>query len=49
MIKIIILKNDKVYKTYTASPSEVQSVFNKAFELAGSLYNGTDVFTVAIE
>jgi hypothetical protein len=49
MIKIIILKNDKVFKTFTAAPSEVQSVFNKALDLAGSLWNGVDEFSVAIE
>jgi hypothetical protein len=48
MIKVEIKKNGKVIKTFLCKKSDLQKTFNKAHNVAGGLWNGTDTFTVNI-
>jgi hypothetical protein len=48
MIQIQILKNDAVIKTLSCVESKLQSTFNRAHNIAGGMWNGTDVFTIVV-
>ena len=48
MIQILILKNDVIIKTLQCVESKLQATFNKANDIAGGMWNGTDVFKVIV-
>lgn len=47
-MSIQILKNGKVVKSYPCTPSTMQKVFMKAFDIAGGMWNGKDEFLVKV-
>jgi hypothetical protein len=48
MIKVQILKNDEVIKTLECVESKLHITYHTAQCIAGGMWNGTDVFTIAI-
>jgi hypothetical protein len=48
MIKVEIKKNGKVIKSFLCKKSDLQKTFNTAHDMAGGMWNGTDVYTVKI-
>jgi hypothetical protein len=48
MVTISILKNNKVIKQFKCTQAKKQSVFNKAVDMAGGMWNGVDDFSVKI-
>lgn len=48
MVKVEIKKNGKVIKSFVCKESDLQKTFNKAYDMAGGLWNGTDKFTVNV-
>jgi hypothetical protein len=48
MIQVQILKNNVVIKTLLCIESKLQSTFNRAHNMAGGMWNGTDEFTIVV-
>ena len=44
----MILKNDVAIKTLECMESTLQTTFNRAHDIAGGMWNGTDKFKVII-
>jgi hypothetical protein len=48
MVQIQILKNNVAIRVYLCESSQLQATFNRANDIAGGLWNGTDVFKVIV-
>jgi hypothetical protein len=48
MIKVMILKNEVNIKTLECVENTLQDTFNRAHDIAGGMWNGTDKFKVVI-
>ncbi len=48
MIKVMIKKNDETIKTLECVENTLQTTFNRAHDIAGGMWNGTDKFKVII-
>lgn len=48
MIKIWVLKNNRIVKEFWATKETLQKVFNMAHDVAGGMWNGVDTFKVKI-
>jgi len=48
MVQILILKNNVAIKVYLCVESQLQATFNRANDIAGGMWNGTDVFKVIV-
>ena len=48
MIKVKILKNDETIKVMECVENTLQTTFNRAHDIAGGMWNGTDKFKVII-
>ena len=47
-MKVMILKNDVAIKTLECVENTLQTTFNRAHDIAGGMWNGTDKFKVII-
>jgi len=48
MVSIHILKNGDILRKISCPKKLLQKYFDLAMDIAGGMYNGTDVFTVKI-
>ena len=47
-MKVVIKKNDKVVKEFNCNTKTIMSVWNRAIDIAGGMWNGKDDFRVAV-
>jgi hypothetical protein len=47
-MKVMIKKNDVTIKTFECVENTLQTTFNRAHDIAGGMWNGTDKFKVII-
>ena len=47
-MKVMIKKNDETIKTFECVENTLQDTFNRAHDIAGGMWNGTDKFKVII-
>lgn len=48
MVNVQILRNNVVLITLECIESKLQATTNRAYDIAGGMWNGTDVFTIVV-